>query len=60
MRRGRSVPLALVVWLIVGAVVAGSHHYFDHLNSIGPIISAVLAVLLWPLILVGVRITVTA
>ncbi len=60
MRRGRSVPLALVVWLIVGAVVAGSHHYFDHLSSIGPIISAVLAVLLWPLILVGVRITVTA
>ncbi len=51
----RSVPLVVVVWLVVGAVVAGSHHYFDNLNSLGTILTAVLAVLLWPLILVGVK-----
>jgi hypothetical protein len=34
--------------------VANSHHYFVHLNGIKPIVSAVLAVLLWPLILLGI------
>ena len=57
--RGRTVPLTVVVWLVVGAIVAGSHHYFDNLGSIGAIISAVLAVILWPLVLVGVHFTVT-
>jgi len=36
-------------------VVAASHHYFEHLNSIKPIASAALAVLLWPLVLFGVN-----
>ncbi len=55
----RSVPLVVVVWLVVGAVVAGSHHYFDNLGSLGSILTAVLAVLLWPLILVGVKLHIT-
>ncbi|MGH7721604.1 MAG: hypothetical protein ACRENL_02055 [Candidatus Dormibacteria bacterium] len=54
----RSVPLVVVIWLIVGAVVAGSHHYFDTLNSFGAILTAVIAVLIWPLILLGVKISV--
>jgi hypothetical protein len=56
----RSVPLVLVVWLVVGAVVAGSHHYFDSLSSIGAILSAIIAVVVWPLILLGVKLTITA
>jgi hypothetical protein len=56
----RSVPLVLVVWLVVGAVVAGSHHYFDNLASIGAILSAIIAVVVWPLILLGVKLTITA
>ncbi|MDQ2959487.1 MAG: hypothetical protein M3R48_00330 [Candidatus Dormibacteraeota bacterium] len=59
MQRRRSVPLVFVVWLIVGAIVAGSHHYFDSLSSLGAILTAILAVLLWPLILVGVNIHIT-
>ena len=43
----QSVPLVVVVWLIVGAILAGGHHYFDTLNSIGTILTAVLAVVLW-------------
>ena len=46
--------ILLVVYLVVGLVVANSHHYFAHLNSLTAVLSAVLAVLLWPLILVGV------
>lgn len=57
--RRRSVPLALVIYLVVGGIVAGSHHYFDHVASFGAVLSAVLAVLLWPLVLLGVHISLT-
>jgi hypothetical protein len=40
-----------VVYIIIGAIVAGGHHYFEHLNAVRPIASAVLAVLLSPLVL---------
>ena len=46
--------ILIIVYLVVGVVVANSHHYFVHLNSLTAVLSAVLAVLLWPLILVGV------
>lgn len=59
MNRGRSVPLVVVVWLVIGAVVAGSHHYFDNLGSLGAVITAILVVLLWPLVLLGVKIHIT-
>lgn len=58
MRRGRSVPLIVVVYLVAGGVVAGSHHYFDSLGSIGALLSALLAILLWPLVLFGTKITI--
>jgi hypothetical protein len=45
----------LVVYLVVGFLVANSHHYFAHLSGAKPIISAVLAVLLWPLVLLGIN-----
>jgi hypothetical protein len=43
-----------LVYLVVGAVVASSHHYFAHATTLKPVLSAVLAVLLWPLLLVGI------
>ena len=46
--------LLTVVYIVIGAVVAASHHYFEHLNSVKPIASAVLGVFLWPLVLFGV------
>ena len=44
-----------VAYIVIGAIVASGHHFFAHLNAIKPIISAVLAVSLWPLILFGVN-----
>ncbi|MDP9297610.1 MAG: hypothetical protein M3O98_02935 [Actinomycetota bacterium] len=44
----------LVVYIVIGVIVAAGHHYFAHLDAVKPIISAVLAVLLWPLVLFGV------
>ena len=46
--------ILIIVYLVVGVVVANSHHYFANLTTLKPVLSAVLAVPLWPLVLVGV------
>jgi hypothetical protein len=46
--------LLLIVYVVIGVLVAASHHYFAHLDALKPIVAAVLAVLLWPLVLTGV------
>jgi len=43
-----------LVWLVVGIIVAATHDYFARLNTIRLLLSAVLAVLVWPLILLGI------
>jgi hypothetical protein len=47
--------LGTVIWLIVGIVVAASHHYLRHVHALKPIVSLVLAIVLWPLVLLGVN-----
>lgn len=44
-----------VVYVVVGVIVASSHHYFRHVDTLKPIASAVLAVVLWPLLLLGIN-----
>ncbi|MDQ3823262.1 MAG: hypothetical protein M3321_08485 [Actinomycetota bacterium] len=43
-----------IIWLIVGIVVAATHDYFERLGTVRLLLSAVLAVLLWPLVLLGI------
>jgi hypothetical protein len=43
----------LLAYLIVGVLVAQSHHYLRHLHTVKAIASAVLAVVLWPIVLLG-------
>ncbi|HUZ68765.1 MAG TPA: hypothetical protein VMU65_03565 [Candidatus Saccharimonadales bacterium] len=57
MRRS-SVSLIPIIWIVIGVVVAATHHFFDHVGTIGAILSAVLAVILWPLILLGVKLAI--
>jgi hypothetical protein len=47
--------LLTVVYLVVGVIVAASHHYFQHADTLKPILSALLAVVLWPLLLLGIN-----
>ena len=54
LRRVMSSRVVVVVYVVVGLLVAQSHHYFAHLSSIKSIASAVLAVVLWPLVLLGI------
>jgi hypothetical protein len=49
------VAVVFVIYIVIGVVVASGHHYFEHLDALKPIASAVLAVLLWPLILFGIN-----
>jgi ABC-type anion transport system duplicated permease subunit len=49
----RSRLLALI-WIAIGIAVAWTHDYFDHLSTWRQILSALLAILLWPLILLGI------
>ena len=51
----RRPSLLFIVWIVVGVAIAASHHYFAHLSTIRQIASAVLAVLLWPLVLLGIN-----
>jgi predicted transporter len=43
-----------LIYLIVGIAVAASYDYFERLNTVRRILSAVIAVLLWPLLLLGI------
>jgi len=47
--------ILVIVYLAVGVFIANSHHYFTHLHNLTAVLSALLAVVLWPLILVGVN-----
>jgi hypothetical protein len=49
----RSSFLSLI-WLIVGIIVAATHDYFERLNTVRLLLSAALAILLWPLVLLGI------
>ncbi len=50
---GVSGTLLLAIYLVIGASVAASHHYFAHLHAVRQYGSAALAIVLWPLLLLG-------
>lgn len=52
---GRILP---AIYLLVGVLVAAQHHYLAHLNTISHIFSAVLAIVLWPLVLLGISLNI--
>lgn len=45
----------VAIYLIAGGIVAATHHYWSNLHDLKDIVSAILATLLWPLILVGIN-----
>ncbi|MGH3427520.1 MAG: hypothetical protein ACRDQZ_08120 [Mycobacteriales bacterium] len=47
--------LIVLGYVVVGLVLAHSHHYLRHLHHAEAIISAVLAVVLWPLLIAGLN-----
>ena len=52
----RGTPsIVSIVYLVIGLIVAAGHAYFTQLTTVMPILSAILAVVLWPLVLLGVN-----
>ena len=43
-----------LIYVAVGIFVAASKNYFDNLETVKRVASAILAILLWPLLLLGV------
>jgi hypothetical protein len=52
--------LVTLAYVGIGVAIAASHHYFERLDSLRLIGSAILAVLLWPLVLLGIDLHVKA
>ncbi|HEV2768257.1 MAG TPA: hypothetical protein VGV63_11210 [Acidimicrobiales bacterium] len=52
---GRKVSLGVVVWIVVGVIVATRDGFFDDLGSLSNVLSAILAVAVWPLVLLEVH-----
>ena len=50
----RRPSLLAIVYIVVGVAIAASKNYFENLDTIRALASAVLAVLLWPLLLLGI------
>jgi hypothetical protein len=46
--------LLTMIYLLAGAVVAATHDYFQNVDTIKEVLSAILAVVLWPLLFLGI------
>jgi hypothetical protein len=46
--------IVALVYLLVGVLIASNKDYFVNVNTLEEVISAILAVVLWPLLLLGV------
>jgi hypothetical protein len=54
-RRGAGVSWIVVIYLVAGGIVSATHNYWNNLGSVKAIVSALLATVAWPLILLGVN-----
>lgn len=55
----RRIPLLFVVYVVIGVVVAYAEDYLDNVDRTKQLLSAILAIALWPLVLVGFDVQVT-
>ena len=55
----RRIPLLFLIYVVVGIAVAYAEDYLDNVDRTKQLLSAVLAVALWPLVLVGFDVKVT-
>jgi hypothetical protein len=49
-----------LIYLVVGLVVASNRDYLSGIGTLGEILSALLAIVLWPLLLLGVDVRIDA
>jgi ABC-type anion transport system duplicated permease subunit len=49
------ISLTTLIWLAVGVLLSASHHYLERVETVREIVSAFLAIVLWPLLLLGIN-----
>jgi hypothetical protein len=52
---GFSTGWLVPLYLIIGGIVAATHHYWSNLHTLKAWASALIATVVWPLILLGVN-----
>jgi hypothetical protein len=55
----RRTSFIFLVYLVIGVVVAYAEDYLDNVDRTKRLLSAILAVALWPLVLIGFDVKVT-
>ena len=43
-----------LLYLVIGVILAAANDYFDEISTLESVLSALLAIILWPLLLFGV------
>lgn len=51
--------LSSIIYIIIGIIMASNRGYLGDLGSIPHLLSAALAIVLWPLLLLGVNLHIT-
>ena len=49
------ISIGGIIYIIVGVIMASNRGYLSDLGSIANILSAILAIVLWPLLLLGIN-----
>ncbi len=49
------ISIGSIIYIIIGVIVASNRGYFADIGTISHLLSAFLAVVLWPLVLLGVN-----
>lgn len=44
-----------IIYIVIGVIMASNRGYLGNLGSVSHLISALLAIILWPLLLLGVN-----
>ncbi|HYZ10664.1 MAG TPA: hypothetical protein VE962_02095 [Actinomycetota bacterium] len=52
----RAGGLLLIIYLVVGVIVAAMNNYLSNLGNVTEVLEMIVAVVAWPLVLVGVDI----
>ena len=51
----RRYSIGVIIYIIIGVIMASNRGYLSQLGSISNSLSALLAIVLWPLMLLGVN-----
>jgi hypothetical protein len=51
----RRYSIGGVIYIVIGIIMSANRGYFTDLSTLGHILSALVAIILWPLLLLGVN-----